>query len=163
MRAALRNRLTFAGLLLAALPFVICAVTRHQIAFETSLNLLWVSLACGAFVHWRAGGNRRRSAHSSGPVALVFILSLLFPVISANDDLAQLDLINDAKTAQCIIISVKSDKQLRGGAGVVGLPVPAVKVSSPLAPTSEIVLESFHAASVATSGNATGNHSPPLR
>jgi hypothetical protein len=123
------------------------------VTLETSLNLLWVLLALGAFVHWVAPGGRRRPVHPPGLVSLVFVLSLLFPVISANDDLVQLDLINDAETSQCIITSLKSDKQLPGSAGLLGSPaVPAIKVHSLSPPTFEFVFEPVHA----------GNHSPPL-
>jgi hypothetical protein len=167
VRDALRNRLTFAGLLLVALSLAICAVARHQLTFETSLNLLWVLLVCGAFAYWVAAGNRRRSVHPLRLVSLVFVLSLLFPVISANDDLAQMDLINDAKSSESIASSLKNDKQLRGSAGLLGSPaalalkLPPLLFLHPFA--SEFVLEPVHGPCLAAvAGSATGNHSPPL-
>ncbi len=158
---ALKDGRAIAGLVLVALPLVLCSVAWAHITLETSLNLLWVSLAFGAFAQWVA--DRRRRAQPSGLVSLIFVLSLLFPVISANDDLAQLDLINDAKTSQSIARSLRNDKQLRGSAGLLGSPaVLALKVPSFLPFTSEFVFEPAPAASVAIAGDATGNHSPPF-
>ena len=161
-----KDRLIISALILAALPFVKRPVAWAHVTLETSLNLLWVLLALGAFVRWVAPGDRRRPVHPPGLVSLVFVLFLLFPVISANDDLVQLDLINDAQTSQCIITSLKSDKQLSVSAGLLGsTAVPAVKVHSflPFLPlTSGFVFEPVHAACVATPGETTGNHSPPL-
>ncbi len=161
MRSALKDGRAITGLVLVALPVVLCSVVWAHITLETSLNLIWVLLAFGSFAEWVA--DRRHRARPSGLVSLVFVLSLLFPVISANDDLAQLDLINDAKTSQSIVSGLNNDKQLRGSAGLLGSPaVLAVKVPSFLPFTSEFVFEPAPAASVAIAGDATGNHSPPV-
>jgi len=164
MRKSIKGRLTITGLVLAGLPFLIYSVVCAHITFETSLNLFWALLAVGAFVYWAARVDRPR-AHTSGIVGLVFILSLLFPVISANDDLAQLDLINDAKTSQAIASSIETDKQQRASVGPLGLPaLAAVSVHPPLLAllTSEFIFAPAHAGWVATPGDTTGNHSPPL-
>ena len=163
MRNPVKDRLIITALVLAALPFVKGSVAWAHVTLEMSLNLLWVLLALGAFVHWVAPGGKRRRLHPPGLVSLVFVLSLLFPVISANDDLLQLDLINDAQTSQCITTSLKSAKQLPGSAGLPCSPAAAaVNVHSFLPLTSEFVFQPVHAACVAIPGEATGNHSPPL-
>lgn len=166
MRNPLKDRLIITALVFAALPFVKGPVAWAHVTLEASLNLLWVLLAFGAFVRWVAPGGRRYRLHPPGLISLVFVLLLLFPVISANDDLVQLDLINDAHTSQCTTTSLKNDKQLTGWAGLLGSPaVPAVKVHSflPFLPlTSDFVFEPVPAAWVAIPGNATGNHSPPI-
>ena len=161
VRYAVKSRLTIAGLVLAALPFVVSSVAVMSMGLASFLNLLWFLLVIGALAHWVAD-NRRGCARLPGLVVLVFVLTLLFPVISANDDLAQLDLINDAKTLQSIGSNLKTEKQLWGSAGLLGLPAGlAVKVTS-FVLTSESVFELVHVAFVAITGSATGNHSPPL-
>ncbi|MBZ5648366.1 MAG: hypothetical protein LAN37_14220 [Acidobacteriia bacterium] len=130
---------------------------------EAFLNLLWVSLAVAAVAQWVAPSRRRRRAHLSELLSLTFILALLFPVISANDDLAGLALINDVKTSKAVSTSLKSDQQLPAPAGTPGLHAALTSQSVFSLPrASESVSEPVHAASVATPGAATGNHSPPL-
>ncbi len=163
MRNAVKNRLIVAGFVLTALACVICSVAWAFITFEAALNFLWVLLAFSVLVHGAAPTNDRRCARLPRLVILVIALSLLFPVISANDDFAQLDLMDDGQNAQSIVSSLKTDKQLRAAAGLLGLPTElGANVSSFLLLTSEFVLDPVDAACVATAGNATGNHSPPL-
>ena len=177
MRNAVKDRLTISGVALAAVPLVIYSVPWTHTAveaaldlrpwvhmtLEASLNVLWVLLTVGAFVHWVAPDGSRRRTQLSGLVSLVFVLSLLFPVISANDDLAQLDLINDAKTSQLITAGLESNKQLPGSAILLGLPAALVSQSVPsFLLASEFIPEPARPASVATPGDTTGNHSPPL-
>ena len=52
---------------------------------ELALNLIWVSLALPAYLLWRSKGPRSRSV--GGLLVLSCCLALLFPVISATDDL----------------------------------------------------------------------------
>jgi len=175
VRKAVKDRLTTAGLAVGALLLVIYLVgwahttleaslnlrPSVHLTLEASLNLLWLLLAMGAFAHWLAPGGSRRSTHLAELVTLVFVLSLLFPVISANDDLA-LDLINDAKTSQSMV-STQGEKQLRGSAGLLGSPAAlAAQLDSALPAAFEFISTHVRAASVATPGDATGNHSPPL-
>jgi len=158
-----KDRLASRGLVLAVLPLVICSVAGAYVTLEALLNLLWVLLAFGVFAKWIASGYGGHRLYSPRLVSLVFVLSLLFPVISANDDEMQMDLINDAQTSRCIITSLKIDKQLPGSARLLSLPiVPAVKGYSFLPLTLESVFEPVHAACVAIPGDATGNHSPPF-
>ena len=157
----LRDRLTIRGLVLAALLFVICSVAWTHTTLEASLNLLWVLLAFGALVHWKTSGHRAPHVRRPGLLSLVFVLSLLFPVISANDDLAQLDLINDAKTAQSV--SIETEKQLQSSAGPLGLPAELAITLPPILPLIfELAFGPVPAACVAIPGDASGNHSPPL-
>jgi len=89
---------------------IISSGAQARGALEPFLNLLWALVAFGAFVYWIA--KRKRRVHTLGFINLVFILSLPLPVISANDNLAQLHLINENKTAQSIDASVRKNYQL---------------------------------------------------
>lgn len=53
---------------------------------ENLLNLCWVLLALAALSAWRFQGARRRRG-GLGLVAMLCVLGLMFPVISATDDL----------------------------------------------------------------------------
>jgi len=52
---------------------------------ENLLNLCWLLLAVAALVAWRC--QAPRGGHGRPLVALLFVLALMFPVISASDDL----------------------------------------------------------------------------
>lgn len=177
MRNAANNRLILSGVVLAALPFAICSVPwAHttiegllhlrpwaHVTLEAFLNLLWVLLAMGAIVHWTAPDCGGRRSRLSGLVSLVFVLALLFPVISADDDFVQLDLINDVATSQSVTLDLKSHNQVSNSTAVLSTPVVlAAESSSSLPFHSELMSESARLASVATPGDTTGNHSPPL-
>ena len=176
VRNTMKDRLIVAALVLAGLLFVLCFVSWAHTTLEASLdlrpwahmtleaalNLLWVLLAFGAFLHWVAPGTTRHCAHVCGLVTLVFALSLLFPVISANDDLAQLDLLNDAKTSQSIVNGLQSGKHLPVLGGLLRAAAVVALQSASFPPgDSGFVSEPDRAASVATPGDTTGNHSPP--
>ena len=176
VRKAVKDRLIITGLGLAALPVAICSVSWAHTALdalldfrpwahmtlEVSLNLLWLLLAMGALAQWLAPDGASSRRHLTGLVSLVFILLLLLPVISANDDLAQRDLINDARTSHCISATLKSERQIAHSAELLDLPVvQAVRIACFNPATYEVISEPSHAASVAAPGNATGNHSPP--
>ena len=175
MRNAVQDRLITVGLALAAVPIVICSVAwahatldasldlcpRAHMTLEACLNLLWLILAVGSLAHWVLPDRSRRCGHLHGLVTLVFVLSLLFPVISANDDLAQRELINDAKTSQSAISKQRTDRPLSGSPRLGSAVVPTVYLASFLPVVSEFVSEPAVAASVAAPGDATGNHSPP--
>ena len=176
VRKAVKDRLIIIGAIAAALVFAICFVAWAHTAveasldlspwahmtLEASLNALWLLLAIGVLAHWVGSDGSRCHTHLPGLISLVFILSLLFPVISANDDLAQLDLINNAKTSLSITTSLKDQKQVH----TAGLLDQSVSLAGPsacfLPVTAELVSESARPTSVATPGEATGNHSTPL-
>ncbi len=177
VRGNTKDRLLLGGLIIVGLPLVICSVALARLAFEPSLghypwahmtieaclNVLWVLLALSVVVHWVTPGPKGRRGRLGGLVSLAFVLSLLFPVISANDDAAQFDLINDAKSLQSITLSLKNDKQARHAAGFVAVPaVPAVQLHSVHPLAFDLVVEPAPAVNVAIPGADTGNHSPPL-
>lgn len=176
VRNAVRDRLVIGALVLAVLPIVISSVPwAHaaseawldlrpwaHVTLEASLNLLWLGVAVAAFLQWALPGGRRR-VHVSGVISLIFALALLFPVISANDDLADLELINDAATSQAIATIVKSSKQLHTPTILRdACPEIAPQFAFSLFLAPESVAEAASALSVVTPGGATGNHSPPL-
>jgi hypothetical protein len=176
VRHLIRDRLITTALALATLlSFICCVGWAHttveaslklrpwvHTTLEASLNLLWLLLAASAFAHW-AALDSRRCTRLSGLVTLVFTVSLLFPVISANDDVAQMQLINDAKTSQSTFTNIKCDKKLPASAGLLGSPAAlAVQLASFAPAALEFVFEPARVANVASPGGATGNHSPPL-
>lgn len=134
-----------------------------HLTFEASLNLLWALLAVAAFFHWAMPASGRRPVRLASLVSLVFALALLFPVISAADDLAEWGLINEATITQSVTTVVKSHKQAAGRTVQIGLPAIMPYRSDlvlSLAPASFSDLAP--AANVTPPGGATGNHSPPL-
>lgn len=172
-----KERLIVPGLVLAAPAFVVFSTPwAHAIVdralnrcpgahgtLEASLNCLWVVLALTLFVHSILRGSARRRGPLPGLVSLTFIFSLLFPVISADDDLAQFTLINDANTSQALTDTIKTYKQLPRTFDPV--PLPAAFTSGPIhrpAVTPEYLWESVSPVGVADPGRATGNHSPPF-
>jgi hypothetical protein len=55
---------------------------------EVTLNLIWLSIAFAAaagFVRWRRGRSARQARY--GAIAIICALAVLFPIISATDDL----------------------------------------------------------------------------
>ncbi len=57
---------------------------------ELALNLVWVTISVAALLWWIRLGSGRRVARSElfqGVVVLACVLVLLFPVVSASDDL----------------------------------------------------------------------------
>ena len=55
---------------------------------EVTLNLIWLSIAfasAGGFWRWRRGRSARETRY--GAIAIVCALAVLFPIISATDDL----------------------------------------------------------------------------
>ncbi len=176
MRNIVQDRLIVIGGVIAALPFVICSVPwAHKaiedvlqlcplahVTLEASLNVLWMLIALGALVRWMALRNRGRHSRFSAFVSLTFVLALLFPVISANDDLAQFELINDAKTSQSIVVDLKSHIQLSNSPSALAVPG-ALAVASPFfSPLRVELMVAAHAPSALILGDNTGNHSPPL-
>jgi hypothetical protein len=54
---------------------------------ELLLNLAWLLLALPAYWLWRASSNTRRFSSAQCLLALASLLVILFPVVSATDDL----------------------------------------------------------------------------
>lgn len=171
------DRLIFGASILLALPVVIYSTPWAHTAVETaldmlpwahftaeaSLNLSWILLALAAFIHWKTPNGRQRRANLPAAVNLVFVLVLLFPAISASDDVAQPVLNNDASSSQLIVASLENDRHVQSTAGFAWLPCDrSISIVLSLRPTSDSVYEPAHRADVATPGETTGNHSPPF-
>ena len=175
MRNNVQNRLIVIGAVVAALPFVICSVPwghkaityvlqpcpMAHLTLETCLNVLWASIVLGAFVCWIMLRSSGRRSGISGFISLTFALVLLFPVISANDDLAQFDLINDVKTSQSMAGDLKSDIQLSHSPGALAVPVALAAALQFFFALRIELIEVAHAPSALILGDNTGNHSPP--
>lgn len=175
MRKAVNDRVILSGLVVAPLSVVIFSIPWIHTNVETLLNLrpwahmtleaclnvLWLGLAVGALVYWPPGGSRRRQP--PGFVSLVFVLALLFPVISASDDQAQWAFINDAKTSQSVTTSLNTSKHLTNCVATPCFPAFAAPPPTLRAALMSVAaLTPVHVSSVITFGDATGNHSPPL-
>ncbi len=176
MRNTLQDRLIAIGAAMAALPFAIFSLPwAHKaiedalqssplahLTLEACLNVLWAFIALGVFVRWITLRNGGRRSQLSGFVSLTFVLALLFPAISANDDLAQFELINDAKTSQSITVDLKNQIQLFNSPVAFRPPVASAGVLTSFSPLHVELIESAHAPSAVILGDSTANHSPPL-
>ena len=129
---------------------------------ETSLNLVWLALAVSALAQRASAAGRRRPRAVSGLVSLAFVLFLLFPVVSASDDLAQLALINDTKGTRATADRTAEDKPATRLAAHVTMPASLpVHLGLSLPSISEFLPETLDPRGVGTPGDTTGNHSPP--
>jgi hypothetical protein len=177
MGTIVTRRLIVGASIVAALPFAICSVTwahaildaslsQHpwvHITLEAFLNVLWLSLALGTLVYWLTGGSTRSPSNRTGLVSLIFVIALLFPVVSASDDIAEMALINDAATSQSIIANLEHGTQLIGAVDGPGcLMTPTPELSSCFSVSFELFSETSFAAGAETPRHATGNHSPPF-
>ena len=174
VRRVAKDRLIIGGVLIAILPLTLSTVPWVHKAFdewfdllpwahltlEASLNLLWVLLSVIAVLRWSSPSGRRNRRRLAALVPLSFVLALLFPVISANDDLAQQALINDAMSAKSLSATFKADKQLHN-CGEVSPPRRSAS-PRPVYGPAECIPQAALNQSVATPGEATGNHSPPI-
>jgi NADH:ubiquinone oxidoreductase subunit 4 (subunit M) len=80
---------------------------------ELLLNLVWIALASGAFLIFLRRQHRSRRKRISGArslLALSFVLLLLFPIVSASDDLhpTQAVLEEATKRVQQLIVPLHS-------------------------------------------------------
>ncbi len=176
VRRVVRERLTISGMVLAFVVSTVCFVPWIRIIFgeyearswacitpEGSLNLVWLTLAAGALTPCITPTRGKRVVNASTVVSVMFILVLLFPVMSASDDLAQWDLINDVGDSQGIAAVVKNDRQISTDARSPSLPAVLWSYSAHfLSPVFEVVSEPARPASLVTPSTATGNHSPPF-
>jgi hypothetical protein len=70
---------------------------------EMLLNLCWLAVAALALSRWALHGRSGRVPALSSFLSLVCVLALLFPVISASDDLLQQEFTDDAGRTQAVI------------------------------------------------------------
>ncbi len=145
--------------LVVAPPLFACLMSAAHASLGDSLDLLWILLTGGVFAHWIL---RRRPGSQPGTrelLSLTLALALLFPVISADDDLFLFDLPSDA---QCLFAGPEKEKH----AAVAAKPHMPAAITAPYVPTLlyslDLVPESGRVATLVLSSHATGNHSPPL-
>ena len=176
VRRVAKDRLIIGGVLIAILPLTLSTVPWVHQAFdewfelrpwahltvEASLNLLWVLLSLIAVLRWSSPSGRRNRRRLFALVTLIFVLALLFPVISANDDLAQQELINDAMTAKSLSATFKADKQPHSCGEVAAARPTASSCLVYAHGAAEFIPQAASNQSVARPGETTGNHSPPI-
>jgi hypothetical protein len=161
---AAKDRLIGLGLLvLLTVPIAICTVPTAHTRLEAILNLLWILLAAGGFGHWLVQGGSRDRVNLE-LASVVFVLALLFPVMSTSDDYAEQEFINDGKTSQSLISSLKSEKkQYTASTTLSASPAVTTAQFLSIAPrTFEFVSETAIPGNRAAVIHATGNHSPPI-
>lgn len=176
MPSAVKNRLIISGLVVT--PMIIGAWsvawlhrtletyldmrTWAHMTIEASLNLLWLLLAFGAFIRLIKVGERKAQHFPTAFISLLFALALLFPAISANDDLLQQELINDCATSQAIVSNLKTKWQLLPAASLPGFSTAqAVAHFPPVVVGFECVDDIAPVPHDAPAIRASGNHSPP--
>lgn len=124
-----------------------------------SLDLLWLLLTAGVFAHWILRRVPGRQPGSRELFSLTLALALLFPVISADDDLLLFDLPSDVQS-----MFSTPDKQ-KHAAAAAKLHLPAV-VTVQFMPARlhplDFVPRSGFVATLVLSSHTTGNHSPPF-
>jgi len=96
---------------------------------ELTLNLIWIAVAAAAFV-----AAPRRSFHVT--IALVCGLALLFPIISASDDLNADRTFNDAAAAIVVTIVLLLALVAIARIRVTSAPQYAVHLATPSDPRS---------------------------
>jgi hypothetical protein len=121
------------------------------------LNCIWVLLSLWAFVQWLALSSRGRSARRLGLCGLICALTLLFPVISDNDDLLQQEVLSTPVSP--IVKSLSKVKAACESCTVTGgpsccMPFPSPAVQKFIATEPAIFIS-------ALSLGATGDRSPP--
>ncbi len=174
MRNAGKDRVVIGGFVFAALPMVIASFPWIHNGFDSwldlrpnlhlgfeLLNVAWLALAVAAFLRWISSKRKSCARGLSSLISLIFALALLFPVISANDDVAEFELINDATTSQSLATVVQSDKQLHSSILLADISQ-SVRFAFHLFLSTESTWQPTSSSTVSTPGEATGNHSPPL-
>ncbi len=126
---------------------------------DVVLNLAWLSLCLTTVLAWCVFSRARE--HQQAVVAILCMLVLLFPVISAADDVAEQAVIYDLSPSSLTVNNSKQIKQL------VGPVLPAARAGHGLAhPLREAVGESVQADSAVPGilllpSFSSGIHSPP--
>jgi len=145
--------------IVVAPPLTACLMAAAHASLGDSLDLLWLLLTAAVFAHWTL---RRRPGSLPGMrelLSLTLALALLFPVISADDDLLLFDLPSDV---QCLFSTPEKQKHAAASAK---LHLPAaitVQLLPTLLHSLDLVPRSGSVATLVLSSHTTGNHSPPL-
>jgi hypothetical protein len=163
------------GFVAAALTFAIWSTTWLHVSIdayldlypwahvtlEAVLNALWILLAFGALAHWLMP-DKNNTRQLRGFISLVFALSLLFPVISANDDFLQQELINDSKTSQSLVSGLEAKRQFPLQAAPQNMrPLQVFQLVSVRSATFWWIPDWAPGRYNAPAIHASGNHSPP--
>lgn len=126
---------------------------------EGMLNLSWGLVSLGTLLlSWRCRGTRE---HKRALAAILFLLVLLFPVVSTADDLAQQAMMYDPSPSPLTLLSANEFKQILAPA------LPACQAGLGLThPLPEAVGESLEPESISRGpflllSSASGIHSPP--
>ncbi len=164
MRTFSKNeRLIISSALLLPVPVLALPnLLPGRFGLEPRLNVLWALLAMGALAHW---WYRRCRSHFHFPelVGLIFILSLLFPVISANDDLLRQQATDESSMSQYLAAGLETEKHLAVAASSRSFsPALVAPQFSPVLLGFEFVAEIFPVPHDAPAIRASGNHSPPF-
>lgn len=125
---------------------------------DAVLNLTWALVSVAALLlSWRSG---RAREHKQALIATLFLLVLLFPVISTADDTFEQALMYELAPSPLCLKSAKEIKQSIAPHAVV-----AQAVRTPAAPPVGSVAEDVHTASTVSFtlflNAASGIHSPP--
>ncbi len=146
-------------LVVVAPPIAAGMMAAAHASLGDSLDLLWLLLTAGVFAHWILRRVPGRQPGIRELFSLTLALALLFPVISADDDLLLFDLPSDV---QCMFSTPEKEKH---GAVLAKLHSPAV-MTIPFVPTRlhplELVPRTGAVATLVLSSHTTGNHSPPF-
>jgi hypothetical protein len=105
---------------------------------ENLLNLCWVLLAMAALLAWRCQAAHERAGQRGRLVALLCVMVLMFPVISATDDLhpAGQAIEDSSKRTQSVCATLKSvATNVKYG------PSPAVLVQMPAVALYAVLVE----------------------
>jgi hypothetical protein len=134
---------------------------------ELLLNLAWVLLALPAYWLWRREAESRPSCRVSSlqcSLALGCVLVLLFPVISASDDLhAMRSEMEESATSKRAVRAAASEKNSAGVNRLQGPPALVASAAWVVAP--EVGLLKFSVASVVlltTPGVVYAGRAPPV-
>ncbi len=124
------------------------------------LNSCWVVLALCAVVHYlRHGTHANPAARLKGALALVCLLALLFPVISADDDLLQQQVASEADSFSCIIKAAGNPQKSK--ARVTAVLVPASVIAAIMTPLVDKTIDFTPPVYRSLRSHTTGDRSPP--
>ncbi len=161
IRVSRDRLLASSAIVLSASASLLWRAAALRPSLEVLLNLLWVGLALGTLGAWACRRGPAIHSHRLELLSLVFVFALLFPVVSASDDLAQ-PLDDDACTTQAMVSGLKAEKHVAASLHQPLSALPALPFLSTLVRSPEAVAGPAAKSLPVAMGQATGNHSPPL-
>ena len=135
-----------------------CVLAAARASLWDTLDIVWFLLAYGAFAHWALCSRETRRPLPE-LLSLGLLMVLLFPVISADDDLLVFRVPNEK---QSTISAPEEQKQAAAVARLYSSPAVISSLFPAWFATVDLVAEPPTAFPAAPAGHATGNHSPPL-